>query len=90
MDKIHPGSILYSDGARAYETLSKEYGLRWSSVDHSSGEFVRRERLWGKLRAVSTQGIAGAWGLLKTFLRARGGVYTDHIVPVAEKPPSGL
>ena len=49
------------------------------SVDHSSGEFVRKQRLWGKLRVVSTQGIDGLWGLLKTFLRQRGGVLTDHL-----------
>ena len=79
VDKIDPTSILYTDGARAYEALAKEYGIKWSSVDHSSGEFTRRERLWGKLRVVSTQGIDGQWGLLKTFLRARGGVLTDHL-----------
>ena len=36
-----------------------------------SGEFTRRERLQGKLRVVSTQGIDGTWGRLKTFLRSR-------------------
>ena len=79
VDRIASGSILYSDGARAYESLAKEMGLRWSSVDHSIGEFVRRQRLWGKLRIVSTQGIDGTWGRLKTFLRARGGVSGDHL-----------
>jgi len=79
VDKISSGSIVFTDGARAYESLCKEYGLRWSSVDHSSGEFTRRERLWGKLRVVSTQGIDGTWGALKTFLRSRGGVHGDHL-----------
>jgi len=74
VEKVNPSSILYTDGARAYESLCKELGIRWSSVDHSSGEYVRRERLWGKLRVVSTQGIDGTWGRLKIFLRARGGV----------------
>ena len=67
MDKVAEGSILYTDGARAYESLCKERGLKWSSLDHSSGEFVRRQRLRGKLRVVFTQGIDG------------GGVYTDHL-----------
>ena len=34
---------------------------------------------WGNLRVVSTQGIDGTWGRLKTFLRARGGVSQDHL-----------
>jgi len=79
LEKLTEGSILYTDGARAYESLSKELGFRWSSVDHSSGEFSRKQRLWGKLRVVSTQGIDGTWGRLKTFLRARGGVLTDQL-----------
>ena len=79
LDKVANGSILYTDGARAYESLCKEIGLKWSSVDHSSGEFVRKQRLWGKLRVVSTQGIDGTWGRLKTFLRGRGGVFADHL-----------
>jgi len=79
VDMLDPSSILYSDGARAYESLAREKGIRWSSVDHSAGEYVRRERLWGKLRVVSTQGIDGTWGRLKTFLRARGGVSQDHL-----------
>ena len=79
VERIAAGSILYSDGARAYQSLAKEIGLRWSCVDHSSGEFVRRERLWGKLRTIYTQGIDGTWGSLKTFLRGRGGVHGDHL-----------
>ena len=79
VDKVAVGSILFTDGARAYECVCKEYSLKWSSVDHSSGEFTRRQCLWGRERVVSTQGIDGAWGLLKTFLRARGGVYGDHL-----------
>ena len=37
------------------------------------------QRINGKLRVVSTQGIDGAWGQLKTFLRARGGVRPEHL-----------
>ena len=94
VDKVAVSSILYTDGARAYEALSKEYGLKWSSGDHSNGEFVRKEHLWGRLRVVSTQGFDGTWGRLKTFLRARGGVSVDHLessvkeVPVAPEPSS--
>ena len=46
---------------------------------HNQGEFVRNQRLWGKLRSVSTQGIDGTWGRLKTFLRSRGGISQDHL-----------
>ena len=54
VEKVADGSILFTDGARAYQSLCKELRLKRSSVDHTSGEFVRRERLWGKLRTVST------------------------------------
>ena len=37
LGKLAEGSILYTDGARAYESLSIELGFGWSSVDHSSG-----------------------------------------------------
>ena len=37
------------------------------------------ETIKGKLRVVSTQGIDGAWGNLKTFLRARGGCSPEHL-----------
>ncbi len=53
--------------------------MRWSSVANSAGEFVRKQRLWGKLRTVSTQGIDGTWGFLKTFLRSREGVPPQHL-----------
>ena len=79
LDKIAVGSILFTDGARSYESTSKKIGLRWSSVDHNKGEFVRKQRLWGKLRSVSTQGIDGTWGRLKTFLRGRGRASADHL-----------
>ena len=78
VDKVAASFIRHTDGDRAYESISNEYGLKWSSLDHSNGEFVRKEHLWGRLRVVSTQGIDGTWGRLKTFLRARGGVAVDH------------
>ena len=39
----------------------------------------------GKLRVVSTQGIDGAWGNLKNFLRARGGCSADHLESSVKK-----
>ena len=57
----------------------KREEVHWSSVDHNKGEFVCKQRLWGKLRSVSTQGIDGTWGRLKTFLRSRGGISPDHL-----------
>ena len=54
MEKLEEGSILFTDGARAYESLSKELGFRWSSVDHSAGEFRVRVRV----REASRGGVA--------------------------------
>ena len=79
VERIIPGSLLFTDVARAYTAACKAHVIHNSQVDHSSGEFTRRERLQGKLRVVSTQGIDGAWGRLKTFLRSRGGIRSEHI-----------
>ena len=79
VQRVLPGSLLFTDGARAYTSACKDYGITNAQVDHSNGEFTRRERLHGKLRVVSTQGIDGAWGRLKTFLRARGGIRSEHL-----------
>ena len=78
-DHIATGSIVFADSAKAYIGPAKDHGLRLSCVDHGSGEYTRKEMLRGKLRVVSTQGIDGAWGNLKTWFNSKGGVMTDHI-----------
>ena len=79
-DHIAPGSIVFADSAKAYIVPAKEHGLWLSCVDHGSGEYVRKEKFRGRLRTVSTQGIDGAWGNLKTWFNSKGGVYSDHIL----------
>ena len=59
--------------------MARKFGIFNAQVDHNKGEFSRRQSIRGKLRVVSTQGIDGARGNLKTFLRARGGCSADHL-----------
>jgi len=79
VERLRPGSLLFTDGARAYISVCKELGVFNSQVDHNKGEFSRRETIRGKLRVVSTQAIDGTWGNLKNFLRARGGCSSGHL-----------
>ena len=64
---------------QAYTAVCKEFAIHNEQVDNNKGEFLRRQTIKGKLRVVSTQGIDGAWGNLKTFLRARGGCPAHHL-----------
>jgi len=41
--------------------------------------FADSARAYIRLRCVSTQGIDGAWGRLKVWFAAKGGVASDHI-----------
>ena len=78
-NSIAAGSILFSDDARAYSGPAKDHGLVLRTVDHNKGIFSRREMVRGKQRVVSTNGIDGVWGRLKTCLRAKGGV-PGHLI----------
>ena len=49
-------------------------------MDHNKGVFSRREVVRGRQRVVSTNGIDGTWGRLKTWLRAKGGVPDGHLL----------
>ena len=79
VERLVPGTLLFTDGAKAYTAVCKELNILNEQVDHNKGEFTRRQVIKGKLRVVSTQGIDGAWGNLKNFLRARGGCSADHL-----------
>ena len=79
VERLLPGTLLFTDGARAYTCVCKELGIFNSQVDHNKGEFTRRETIQGKVRVVSSQGIDGAWGNMKNFLRARGGCSSDNL-----------
>ena len=79
LKRVKNGSLLYTDGAKAYESLSPKYGLHHQYVDHQKGEFVRKQHFKGKMRTISTQGIDGLWDRMKTFLRSRGGTLRHHL-----------
>ena len=79
VERVAEESLLFTDGAKAYTAVCKEIGILNEQVDHNKGEFSRRQFIKGKLRVVSTQGIDGAWGNLKNFLRARGGCSGGHL-----------
>ena len=64
VDNVKPGSMVYSDGAPAYQQLPA-YGYAHEWVNHSTGEYVRD--------LVTTNGIESFWALLK-----RGYVGTFH------------
>ncbi len=57
------GSVLYSDGHRAYRPLEGEY--RHSAVQHAAGIYV--------VESIHTNGIESSWSMLK-----RGYVGTYH------------
>ena len=82
---IAPGSILFTDGAKAYAKVAKEEGWQHAYVDHQNGEFIRHQRVGGKLREVSTQRIDGAWGNFKTWYKARYGAMPDHVWAVLKE-----
>ena len=82
---IAEDSILFTDGAKAYEKLAKERGWAHAYVDHQEGEFSRDQRIRSKLRKVSTQYIDGVWGNFKTWYNARHGVQKDHIWSVVKE-----
>ena len=76
---IAEGSILFTDGAKAYEKLAKEKGWPHAYVDHEEGEFARKQMIRRKLRTVSTQAIDGLWGNLKMWYNARRGTYEGQV-----------
>ena len=76
---IKRGSILYTDGARVYEQISKNLGFSHDYVDHQENEFAKDANIQGKKRRVHTNSIDGRWGILKNWIRNRGGVNSEHL-----------
>ena len=76
---IKRGSILYTDGARVYEQISKKLGFSHDYVDHQENEFAKDANIQGKKRRVHTNSIDGRWGILKNWIRNRGGVNSEHL-----------
>ena len=76
---IKKGSILFTDGARVYEQISKNLGFSHDYVDHQENEFAKDANIQGKKRRVHTNTIDGRWGILKNWIRNRGGVKSEHL-----------
>lgn len=68
---VEGGSIIFTDGLRAYLRL-KKLNYRHAYVRHDQGEWVAEKEVFGE--QVHTQGVDGMWGHLKTWLRTRRGV----------------
>jgi len=77
--RIAKGSFLFTDGARAYEAISKKCGYKHSYVDHGHGQYAKDVVFGGVTFRVHTNTIDGCWGRLKTWLNARGGAQ-DHLL----------
>ena len=76
---IKKGSILFTDGARVYEQISKNLGFSHDYVDHQENEFAKDANIQGKKSRVHTNTIDGRWGILKNWIRNRGGVKSEHL-----------
>ena len=67
---VHPGAAVYTDGARAYEVLAREFSWDHRAVSHKKGEWVRQE---GN-KKVHTNKIDGMWAHVRGFINARCGL----------------
>lgn len=70
---VQGGCLIISDGLLAYRNTLTEIGFTHEVVNHSAGEYVRREN-----RAIHTQTIEGKWGDLKNTLRAMRGTKRQY------------
>jgi len=77
--RIAKGSILFTDGARAYATVSSKCGFIHDYVDHGKGQYAKDAVIKGNRLRVHTNTIDGCWGRLKTWLNARGGAL-NHLL----------
>ena len=64
---------------------AKEHSWTHAYVDHEEGEYVRYQRLRGKVREVSTQRIDGQWGNFKTWCKAKYGAMPDNVWTVLKE-----
>ena len=77
--RIARGSILFTDGARAYETISAKCGFKHAYIDHSKGQYAKDAVFGGQTFTVHTNTVDSCWDRLKIGLNARGGV-KDHLL----------
>ena len=61
-------TCLISDGAPCYDKIASCTGLLKRSVNHSKGEFERKERLHNKVISVHTGSIDNVWKMLKEHI----------------------
>ena len=77
--RIAKGTLLFTDGARAYVTISAKCGFSHDYVDHGKGQYAKDGVFRGKRLRVHTNSIDGCWGRLKTWLNGRGGAM-NHLL----------
>jgi transposase-like protein len=70
--RIRPGSIIMTDGWKAYQTLSL-HGYQHHVVNHSQNYVDPSDR------QIHTQGVENQWRQLKRWLRAKGTNLGDNI-----------
>ena len=59
-------SCLISDGAPCYPKLTRDLKVLHRSVSHASGEFVKKEKINGRLVSIHTGEIDNIWNGIKT------------------------
>ena len=67
---LKPGSILFCDGAKAYQKFQDEHPSLVEflvQLNHSTGEWTRKITLKGKEIVASTNKIDGAWAHVRRF-----------------------
>ena len=65
------GSVIYSDGLKAYRSNLSQMGFSHAYISHGDGFFVKGE--------VSTNSVDGAWGRFKNTLRGKNSVYGPRL-----------
>ena len=82
---IKCGTVLMTDGARAYEVISKKLGYHHDYVDHSSGVYSKKAKVAGQRRSVHTNTIDRLWGRLHCWWNHRGEVLEHQHLEVRKE-----
>ena len=68
-------TVYITDGLKCQPKLAQKYGLVHHKLDHSSGEYSRKEGTF----TAHTNTIDGEWGRLKAWLKAKHGINREHL-----------